>query len=230
MATVALIHGAGDSGWAWHSVADELHSRGHTVVAPDLPSEQDDAGPSEYASTVGEALRSAGTPYPSPLVVVGHSLGAFTAPVVAEQQKADRLVLIAPMIPLPGETVNQWWSATGYTDAAREQGEADGGLTNNADPIVSFYNEVPRDIAEEAMRRARTQSAGPMDEPLPLGAWPDVPTRVLLFRDDRFLPAAFGRRLADNRLGVVAEELPGGHCSPLSHPAELAYALLRDVD
>lgn len=89
MATVALIHGAGDSGWAWHRVADELHSRGHTVVAPDLPSEQDDAGLSEYASTVGEALRSAGTPYPSPLVVVGHSLGAFTAPVVAEQQRAD---------------------------------------------------------------------------------------------------------------------------------------------
>ena len=228
MATLALIHGAGDSGWAWHRVADQLRSRGHTVVAPDLPSEQDGAGLSEYASTVDEALRSTGSPCPPPLVVVGHSLGAFTAPLVAEQQKADRLVLIAPMIPLPGETVNQWWSATGYADAAREQGEADGGLTNNADPIVSFYNDVPRDIAEEALRRERTQSA--IEEPLPLGAWPDVPTRVLLFRDDRFLPVAFGRRLAADRLGVVAEELPGGHCSPLSHPTELAEALLRDVD
>lgn len=119
MATVALIHGAGDSGWAWHRVADELHNRGHTVVAPDLPSERDNAGLSEYAATVSDALRSTASRYPSPLVVVGHSLGAFTAPLVAEQQKANRLVLIAPMIPLPGETVNEWWSATGYTDAAR---------------------------------------------------------------------------------------------------------------
>ena len=227
MATIVLIHGAGDSGWAWHRVAAELRSRGHEVVAPDLPCDRDDAGLPEYAAAVGAAVRALAS-RSGPSVVVGHSLGAFVAPIVAERE-GGQLVLLAPMIPLPGESVNEWWSASGYTDAARRQRAVDGGLTNHPDPLVSFYNGVPRELAEEAVRRSRTQSAAPLDQPLPLTAWPAVPTRVLLFRDDRFLPPEFGRRLAGERLGVAAEELPGGHCAPLSHPRELVDALLRDA-
>ena len=227
MATIVLIHGAGDSGWAWHRVTAELQCRGHEVVAPDLPCERDDAGLPEYAAAVGAAVRALAS-RDGPSVVVGHSLGAFVAPLVAEREGGS-LILLAPMIPSPGETISEWWSASGYSGAARRQREADGGLTNHPDPFVSFYNDVPRELAEEAMRRSRTQSAAPLDQPLPLTSWPDVPTRVLLFRDDRFLPLEFGRRLARERLGVVAEELPGGHCAPLSHPRELVDALLRDV-
>ncbi|WP_236718283.1 alpha/beta hydrolase [Actinoplanes sp. TFC3] len=41
MSTFALIHGAGDSSWYWHLVAAELQSHGHTVIAPDLPADDD---------------------------------------------------------------------------------------------------------------------------------------------------------------------------------------------
>lgn len=44
MATFALIHGAGDVGWYWHLVEEELRRRGHHTVAPDLPCEDDSAG------------------------------------------------------------------------------------------------------------------------------------------------------------------------------------------
>ena len=50
MATFALVHGAGDSGWYWHLVAPELRARGHDVVAPDLPAEA--SGLSDYAACV----------------------------------------------------------------------------------------------------------------------------------------------------------------------------------
>jgi pimeloyl-ACP methyl ester carboxylesterase len=64
-----------------------------------------------------------------------------------------------------------------------------------------------------------------MDEPWPLDAWPDVPTRYLLFADDRFFPAEFARALARERLGVTADEMPGSHCAYLSRPHELAARL-----
>jgi pimeloyl-ACP methyl ester carboxylesterase len=48
---------------------------------------------------------------------------------------------------------------------------------------------------------------------------------VIAGRDDRFFPAEFQHRLARERLGVEAVEIPGGHLAALSHPAELADRL-----
>jgi pimeloyl-ACP methyl ester carboxylesterase len=44
-------------------------------------------------------------------------------------------------------------------------------------------------------------------------------------RDDRFFPAGFQRRVARERLGVSADEMPGGHLVALSQPEELAARL-----
>ncbi|HEX5095261.1 MAG TPA: alpha/beta fold hydrolase, partial [Acidimicrobiia bacterium] len=69
MATFVLIHGAGDVGWYWHLVADELRVAQHDVVAPDLPCEDDAAGLVEYADAVIDAIGDR-----KDLVVVGQSL------------------------------------------------------------------------------------------------------------------------------------------------------------
>jgi len=42
-----------------------------------------------------------------------------------------------------------------------------------------------------------------MGDPSPLKAWPNVPTRVLLCREDRLFPAEFLRRVARERLGIT---------------------------
>jgi hypothetical protein len=49
---------------------------------------------------------------------------------------------------------------------------------------------------------------------------------VLVGRDDRFFPAPFQRRVAEERLGITPDEMPGGHCLALSRPAELADRLV----
>ena len=72
MATFAFIHGAGDVGWYWHLVSAQLRERGHDVVAPDLPCEDESAGWSDYADTVIEAIADRGD-----LVVVAQSFGGF---------------------------------------------------------------------------------------------------------------------------------------------------------
>ncbi|GIH79290.1 alpha/beta hydrolase [Planobispora longispora] len=211
-----LIHGGGDSGWAWHLLEAELRSRGHDTVAPDLPSENASAGLDDYAEAVTTAVGDR-----RDLVVVGHSYGAFTAPLVADRLPADLLVLLAGMIPAPGERPDDWWEATGCVRARQ-----DAGLAGIDDPFESFYHDVPRELAEEAMRRERDESPRVGDEPWPLKAWPDVPTKFILCKDDRFFPADFFRGLARERLGVVPDEISGGHCVPLSRPDALADLLV----
>jgi pimeloyl-ACP methyl ester carboxylesterase len=218
MTTFVLIHGAGDSGWYWHLVAAELRARGHDVVAPDLPGDAESATLTDYADSVIDAVGGR-----RDIVVVGQSFGAFTAPLVADRLPADVLVLVAGMIPAPGETPDDWWANSGYHGAVEEQAARDGGLTGSADPYVSFYHDVPRELADEALARERAHpSRASTAAPWPLEAWPDVPTRFVLCTEDRFFPPDLFRRLAPERLGVVPDEIAGGHCPALSRPKELA--------
>ncbi|MET9023465.1 alpha/beta hydrolase [Actinopolymorpha sp. NPDC004070] len=227
MATFVLVHGGGDVGWAWHLVEAELRARGHDTVAPDLPCEDESADLDAFADAVVAAAggRRDGRDRKD-LVVVGHSYGGFTAPLVADRLSADLLVLMAGMVPSPGEPPGDWWSNTGYSEAAAKQAELDGGLTGSDDPYVLFYGGVPRPLAEEALGRGRNESPAASRQPWPLATWPDVPTRFVLFGEDRLFPADFFRRLVPERLGITPDELPGCHCAMLSHPKELADALV----
>jgi pimeloyl-ACP methyl ester carboxylesterase len=211
MATFALIHGAGDVGWYWHLVEAELRGRGYDTLAPDLPCDDDSAGLPEYTDVVVETIADRTDP-----VVVAHSLGAFTAPLVCDRVPVKLLVLVAPMIPAPGEAPADYWVNTRYGDEAHE---------SYGDPIALFYQDVPPELASEALKRGREQSETRMGEPSPLKAWPDVPTRVLLCRDDRMFPARFLRRVARERLGITPDEIEGGHTPALSRPKVLAERL-----
>lgn len=226
MATFALIHGAGDVGWYWHLTEAELRALGHHTIAPDLPCDNDTATLDAYVAAVAEA--AAGLP---DLVIVGQSYGAFTATLAASRLPARLLVLLAGMIPAPGESPGQWWGNVGYRQAVEEQARHDGGETGHDDPLISYYNGVPRRLAEEALRRGgRGESSVVWDTPWPLDAWPDVPTRFIVCKDDHCFPAAFLRRLAQQRLGIVPDEVPGCHCVALSHPRELAGLLVSYLD
>jgi pimeloyl-ACP methyl ester carboxylesterase len=211
MSTFVLIHGAGDVGWYWHLVKPELRRHGHDVVAPDLPCDDDAAGLPEYADAVVEAIADR-----KDLVVVAQSLGAFTAPLVCTRVAVRLLVLVAPMIPAPGEAPADYWANTRYAEEVDERYE---------DDVALFYQDVPRELASEALKRSRGQSDARLGEPSPLETWPDVPTRVLLCHDDHLLPAAFVRRIARERLGITADEIEGGHTPALSRPKELAERL-----
>lgn len=221
MTMFALIHGAGDVGWYWHLVERELRERGHQTVAPDLPCDDDSAGLADYAGTVVRAAGGRGD-----LVIVAASFGGFTAPLVASRLKADAIVLVTGMIPAPGEKPCDWPANTGLWQAVQEQAQRDGGKTGSRDPLVTFYHDVPRDLAEQAVAKGgRPQSDTPGRSPWPLSAWPPIPTRFVLCTEDRFFPAGFMRRVVTERLGIVPDEIAAGHCVALSRPKELADML-----
>lgn len=222
MTTYVLIHAAATDSWYWHLLERELVAADCDVVAVDLPIDDDDKTLSDYADIVVDAIGDR-----EDIVVVGHSFGGFTAPLVAERASAALLVMLHAQIPSPGETPGDWWERSGYVEARRTQDDGDGvDAAGEADPIEFMLHDTPRPLAEEALRRERKQSGTPFEHPWPLQAWPDVPTRVLLSSGDRFFPLEFMRRLAIERLGIRADVMPGDHCPMLGHPEELAARLL----
>ena|SRR5438876_813184 len=106
MTTYVLIHGAGSDGWYWHLVFPQLRALGHEVVAPDLPCDDDSAGLQAYADTVVDAIGDR-----RDLVLVAQSLGAFTATLVCDRLPVTLLVLVAAMVPKPGESPGEWWGS-----------------------------------------------------------------------------------------------------------------------
>ncbi len=210
MTTYALIHGAGDVGWYWHLVEAELRRRGHEAISMDLPVEDDSAGLLEYARAVVAAI--GGRPDP---VVVAQSFGGYVAPIVCDRIAARLMVLIAGMVPSPGESAEEMFANTGYRPEQRE----------DASDVEVFYQDVPPALAREAIARGRRQSETPGKQPWPLAAWPKVPTRFLLCRNDRLFPAAWLRDVVRDRLGITPDEIDSGHTPALSRPLELAERL-----
>lgn len=206
-ATYVLIHGSGDVGWYWHLVEPELKRRGHDVVTMDLPVDDDAAGLSRYADVVIGAIGGRDN-----LIVVAQSFGGYVAPIVCDRIPARRLMLVAAMIPRPGESANEMFENTGYAPEPQD----------DRGDLAIFYHDVEPALAAAALAKGRRQSDTLWNEPWPLRAWPDVPTRYLLCKRDRIFPAAWVRRVVRQRLQITPDEIDSGHTPALSHPRELA--------
>jgi hypothetical protein len=222
MATHVLLPGAGGDSWYWHLVASRLRQGGHQVLSPDLPAGDDSAGLGEYADTVLRAIGDRRN-----LLVVAQSMAAFTAPLLCDRVDVRLLVLVAPMIPAPGESPGEWWSNSGQVAARRRLDEREGRDPDaSVDVRTTLMHDVPAEIVAEAFARGEPrQSDTPFAEPWPLNGWPSVPTRVLACRDDRLFPLEFMRRLALERLGIEADVIKTGHLPALSRPDELTQRL-----
>ncbi|MEV7188137.1 alpha/beta hydrolase [Kitasatospora sp. NPDC093102] len=223
MATYVLIHAAAVDAWYWGPLAAELRERGHEVVAPDLPCEDEAAGLAEYADAVVAAIGER----TGRLVLVAHSFGGFTGPLVCERLPVDLLVMLQAQVPAPGESPGAWWENTGYWADRREADAARGVAEGTEEDVRSLVvHDTPAALAEEFIaEHQRQQSPAPFGTPWPAAAWPQVPTRFLMSSGDRFFPAAFLRRHVEERLGFRPDEMPGDHCPMLGHPKELAERL-----
>ena len=131
------------------------------------------------------------------------------------------------MVPSPGESAGEWWDATGQPEAATQLARRLGLPSGDFDPLVMFLHDVPDEVVRESAAHVVAQSGKPFEAPWPLTAWPDVPTRFLLCRDDRLFPAELQRRVVRERLGITPDEMDGGHLPALHSPDELARRLLE---
>jgi len=205
MATYLLLHGAGSDSWYWHLVEPKLESLGHEVIAPDLPSFDESQGLSDYVQVALDQIGNR-----REIVVVAQSLGAFTGASVATRVPVSLLVFLNGMVPVPGETAGAWWDNTHHGRAFRDQARAeDRDPDAEFDPIELFLHDVPQSLWEESGKHAGPQAGRVFADPVPFDGWPDVPTRAIVSREDRFFPADFQRRLIRERLGIEPDENRG---------------------
>jgi len=217
-----LVPGAGGDAHYWHLVAPLLRDAGHRVIAPDLPGPDEAAGLEEYADAIVAAAGDLDA-----IVLVAQSMGAFSAPIAAGRLDVERMILVAPMIPAPGDTPGTWWSSTGQGAASREAAIAEGRDPDAPfDVREAFFHDVPEPVVEDLFARGeRPESGRAFEDTWPLAAWPDLPTRVIAGRHDRLFPLPFMQRIAHDRLGVDPEIVDSGHLPALSVPDQLARHL-----
>jgi len=128
MATYVLIPGASSDSWYWHrcgSPVDRARARGGR------------SGPAVHRRRGGvravrgrgggRRRRSQGPDRGRPVD------GGFTAPIVCERVPVRLLVLVAAMVPTPGESAGRWWANTGFEQARRESE-----LSAGRDPGAGF--------------------------------------------------------------------------------------------
>ena len=214
--TFGLVHGGAHGAWCWERLIPELERRGHRVLALDLPCSDKEAGAAEYAAIVLDALSSV----PEPLILVGHSLGGLTTPLVAHERSVSRLVFVCGLLPVPGLSFRDQQATEPDILFPYKGGRA--GLRER------FYHRCSAWDADRAMERIRDQALKPYVEVTPLESWPDVPVSYVMCGEDRACNPAWSRRAVPQRLGVEPIELPESDHSPfLSFPSELAELLVK---
>jgi pimeloyl-ACP methyl ester carboxylesterase len=219
MATFVLIPGAGGHAAYWNRLIPELEIRGHRAIAVDIEENDPSMDLDGFATVVEAAMGDY-----ADVILVAQSLGGFTAPMI--RKPIRMIVLLNAMIPRSGESPNEWWDNTG-SGSARREADLAAGRDPEFDFDRHFLHDLPDDARAELLSAdAREPSAAAMAQSCVFGRWPAVPTRVLIGRDDRFFPAEFQRRVAKDRLGLDADEVPGGHLLALSNPSGLADMLV----
>jgi pimeloyl-ACP methyl ester carboxylesterase len=207
MARFVLVHGAWGGGWCFRWLTEELEDRGHDVVAPDLPCEQLELTPLDYARLIG--------PQPD-AIVVGHSLGGQT---IGHVEARTRVYLGAV---LPVENVYADCFADGFGGTSRDKlGRS---YWPDADTAaVRMFPDCSRTQSDWAFTQLRRQSPlPPLTAPFGRG---DV---VIATLEDAAIDPDWQIRTGRAH-GARVIELDAGHSPNLTQPDELAD-LLSSLD
>ena len=226
MTLFGLIHGAWHSGAHWDRLIPEIEARGHRAVAIDLPCEtRFVAGYVDPASRAIEAARR-----DDEVVVVGHSLGGYTTPHVADAVAAQHRVYLCALLQSPGKTLAETFAAeTGaITDEVflHTKDNGDGSLSWDLGAAKNaFYHDCSAVDAEWAASLLRPQNINLEDGPGPVDLR-SGPSTYVLCKGDRVVSPEWSRRRVPEWMGVDPIELDGSHSPFISRPAEVADILV----
>lgn len=198
----------------------ELERRGHRCVSPDVRFRDPAATYGQRAAPAIEALRGVD----EPVAVVGHSLAAGVAPLVATGAPGVRFLVYlcpAPTGPFEGLDVGTPAIRNGFPFPSNRD---DGTSVWQPDAAVAaMYPRLPRDVAQRLAARLQPGASAP--DAYPLAEQPAVAAVLVLAREDEFFEPEWSRRASSAALGVDAVEMDTGHFPMVETPDELAGLL-----
>jgi len=228
MAMFALVHGAWYGAWCWESLTPLLQRAGHDVAAMDLPCDDAAASLDTYADVVCAALDGCD----DDVVLVGHSMGGGTLPLVAARRPVRHLIYVCGFVPEVGRSVfDQWRENPDMLNPACMAGLKDDGQSQTWVDLelarVILWADCDKATSDAAVSRLRPQAHYPSSLAFTLAELPSVRTTSVVCSDDRLLNIEWSRRIARDQLGADPVELPGSHSPFLSRPSALADVLLH---
>ena len=219
MATFVLIHGAWHGDWNWDRLVPQLEARGHVTMLAGYPQDRPGTTWETYSESIVARLRG----LPEPPIIVGHSLGAAIAAMVAARTPVQLLIYLCPYTPFTDRLPEMPEPAR--PGAFDHVSEGDGfDWWEPADAIEFMYRHLdPETAASAAQRLVRSTERGPY----PLAQAPAVPSAYIYTSEDEFFAPDSCRWIARHMMHVEPIELPGGHFPQLERPDELAEVLSR---
>lgn len=220
--TFIFVHGGFGSPAELAPTVPYLEARGHRVINVDLPSESPDATLGDYANAVIRAM--AGTS--GRRILVAHSAGGATIPLVAAQTPVERMVFAAGILPEPGESIYEAIGpATQEAIMAVSVDNGDGTRSFDFDLLASLAPPDQREAYLAFLQATqRKQGMTAIHQPWPVTGTPDIPRSYILCTEDTLIHPERQRAFAA-ALGVTPTEIASDHSVFSLQPEELARIL-----
>jgi pimeloyl-ACP methyl ester carboxylesterase len=203
VARFVFVHGAWHGAWCWARLSAELERRGHETWAAELPCDVPGLGVRDYAAVVGDHEDA---------VVVGHSLGGLTVPLV----RGARTVFVAALVPVEGVYAGL---DPGFTGTRRDE------LDRSYWPDLETARERLYPELDDADARWAFAQLRPQVRLEPVLQLPRGPSTSIVTVRDRVVRPEWQQRVAREVLCVEPLEIDAGHSPFVTHPLDLADLL-----
>lgn len=225
MGAYLLVHGAMCGGWVWDDVVERIaNAGGRAHVVDQLPSGGTDAARlgdmREDASHVRELLDA----IDEPVVLVGHSYGGMVLTELADHPNVRHGVYLTAAWPRRGQSLLDLYGGV-LPRALQHRSDDTVYVTDDSDILAqTFARGLDSAATERMLARLVPQSAASIT--------------TASTAPDRTHPTTYLIAAGENDPAVAAQEawsadaddvvrLPGAHMLMLSHPDDVATALLR---
>jgi pimeloyl-ACP methyl ester carboxylesterase len=236
MATFLLVHGAWHGGWCWHRVAALLESKGHEVIAPDLPGHGNDRTPTarvtlkSYTDRVCEIAGG----QPEPVILVGHSMGGVAITQAGEDcpESIRSLVYLCAFLPRNGDSLTTWASEDSESKvnpASLEIGPDGTTVFKRECAREAFYMQCSDEDIAFAQARLVAQSPAPISTPVKTtpGRWGRIARDYIECARDRAITLKLQRAMQKESPCRQIFSIDTDHSPFFSRPRELAEVLDR---
>jgi pimeloyl-ACP methyl ester carboxylesterase len=226
-----MIPGAWHGAWSWRPVAERLRAAGHRAITLTLPGMNDGDDPSGYQlrDAIDYIAHEVRRLESGNVVLVAHSWGGFPATGAAHSlaSRVDKLVYYNGHVPLPARSLNDENPPDKRVSVLRSIKKSPVG----AIPATLEYLEqelmqgVSPDLQRLVADLLTLQPGGYFLDALdfhPLDL--DIPLAYITGDDDLAMPRPATESAA--RIGVQPIVVPGTHNGMLTHPDEVAKAIL----